>query len=26
VDAVSTFSDVEYPWDVHCEKFPYGCE
>ena len=26
VDAVSTFSDVEYPWDVHCGKFPYGCE
>ncbi len=21
VDAVSTFSDVEYPWDVHCEKY-----
>ena len=26
VDAVSTFSDVEYPRDVHCEKSPYGCE
>src|SRR5512139_3338276 len=26
VDAVSTLSDVEYPWDVHCGKFPYGCE
>src|SRR3970040_475553 len=26
MDAVSTFSDVEYPWDVHCEKFPYGRE
>jgi hypothetical protein len=24
VDAVSTFSDVEYPWDVHCGKFFYG--
>jgi hypothetical protein len=26
VDAVSTLSDVEYPWDVHCGKFPFGCE
>ena len=26
VDAVSTLSDVEYPWYVHCEKFPFGCE
>jgi hypothetical protein len=24
VDAVSTFSDVEYSRDVHCGKFPYG--
>ena len=24
VDAVSTFSDVEDPWNVHCEIFPYG--
>jgi hypothetical protein len=23
VDAVSTFSDVEDPWDVHCGKSPY---
>ena len=25
VDAVSTFSDVEYPWDVHCKRLtqPY---
>ena len=26
VDAVSTLSDVEYPWYVHCGKSPYGCE
>jgi hypothetical protein len=26
VDAVRTFSDVEDPWDVHCGKFPSGCE
>ena len=26
VDTVSTFSDVEYPWDVHCGIFPYRCE
>jgi hypothetical protein len=26
VDAVSTFSDVEYSWDVHFGKSPYGCE
>jgi hypothetical protein len=26
VDTVSTFSDVEYPRDVHCGEFPYGCE
>ncbi len=26
VDAVSTLSDVEYPWDVHCGKPPYGCK
>ena len=26
VDAVSTFSDVEYPWNVHFGKSPYGCE
>jgi hypothetical protein len=24
VDAVSTFGDVEYPWDVHCENFLTG--
>ncbi len=23
--AVSTLGDVEDPWDVHCEKSPYGC-
>ncbi len=25
VDAVSTLSDAEYPWNVHCEESPYGC-
>jgi hypothetical protein len=23
VNAVSAFSDVEYPWNVHCERFPF---
>jgi hypothetical protein len=26
VDAVSTFSDIEYSWDVHLGKSPYWCE
>jgi hypothetical protein len=26
VDAVSAFSDVEDPWDVHFGKSPYGGE
>ena len=26
MDAVSTFGDVEDPWNVHCRKFPYGCQ
>jgi len=26
MDAVSTFGDVEDPWNVHCRKSPYGCE
>jgi hypothetical protein len=26
VDAVSTFGDVEDPWNVHFGKSPYGCE
>src|SRR5512147_745979 len=26
LDAVSTFADVEDPWNVHCRKSPYGCE
>ena len=26
VDAVSTFRDVEYSWDVHSNNFPCGCE
>jgi hypothetical protein len=24
MDTVSTFGDVEDPWDVHCRKSPYG--
>ncbi|HOG18628.1 MAG TPA: hypothetical protein PLB96_14930, partial [Syntrophales bacterium] len=24
MDAVSTFGDVEDPWNVHCRKTPYG--
>jgi hypothetical protein len=23
---VSTFGDVEDPWNIHCRKPPYGCE
>jgi hypothetical protein len=26
VDAVSTFGDVEDPWNVHCGKSPFGRE
>jgi hypothetical protein len=26
MDAVSTFGDVEDPWDIQCRKPPYGCE
>ena len=26
MDAVGAFADGEDPWDVHCRKFPYGCE
>jgi hypothetical protein len=26
MDAVSTFGDVEDPWNIHCRKSPYGCE
>jgi hypothetical protein len=26
VDAMSTFGDVEDPWNVHGEISPYGCE
>jgi hypothetical protein len=26
VDAMSTFSNVEDPWNVHCEVSPYGYE
>ena len=26
MDAVSTFGDVEDPWNVHFGKSPYGCE
>jgi hypothetical protein len=25
MDAVSTFGDVEDPWNVHFGKSPYGC-
>jgi hypothetical protein len=26
MDAVSTFGDVEDPWNIQYRKFPYGCE
>jgi len=26
MDAVSTLSDVEDPWNIQCKKSPYGCE
>jgi len=26
MDAVSTFGDVEDPWNIQCRKSPYGCE
>jgi hypothetical protein len=26
MDAVSTFADVEDPWNIQCRKSPYGCE
>jgi hypothetical protein len=26
MDAVSTFCDVEDPWNIQCRKSPYGCE
>ena len=26
VDAVSTLSDVEDPWNIQCRKSPFGCE
>jgi hypothetical protein len=26
MDAVSTFGDVEDPWNVHFGESPYGCE
>jgi hypothetical protein len=26
MDAVSTFGDVEDPWNIQCRKPPYGCE
>jgi hypothetical protein len=26
MDAVSTFGDVEDPWNIQCRKSPHGCE
>jgi hypothetical protein len=26
MDAVSTFGDVEDPWNIQRRKSPYGCE
>jgi hypothetical protein len=26
MDAVSTFGDVEDPWNIQCRKSPFGCE
>jgi hypothetical protein len=26
MDAVSTFGDVEDPWNIQCRKSPCGCE